>query len=312
MLQRNKLLSVALVAIMAFTVVSGVGMPKAQAYPPAVAELPGILDCQDDALLHDWGIQTSYLAFLSTSSYTPVYGDTYGNTERLQLLAQQVPGVEGDHEEAKVTVITEGPCVLNFNWQAGPFGSTDQVQYTCSWGPVGGVSVGSVAAQLDGYNHNGYAYIDSSGPLQITWTFWYKTLAQPNGKVVWGYLDEVRRDSVGMAGDPFSPPSKDSVVTDSAGLNAEVKAMSRADIRPGTATPLLANINAVQQQIALGRYDAAAKLLKNTVLTRMDGYATKGAPDNNDFVTSHAAQAVLSMKVQELITDLTWLQTHPS
>ncbi len=244
--------------------------------------------------------------------------------DRLELVAQQVSGAPlSDHEEASVTVIAEGPCALDFNWQAGQynsganaFASTDQVQYTCSWGPVGEAPVRSMTIDaLNGYNYAGYITIIDYRPYQITWTLSYKSLlARPSG-TGWGYLDYVScwslRDIVPPPA-PFSPPSKTSVVTDSTALNAKVKAMSRADIRPGTTTPLLANINAVQQQIALGRYDAAAKLLKNTVLTRMDGYATKGAPDSNDFVTSQAAQKILSMKVQELITDLTWLQMHPS
>jgi hypothetical protein len=98
-------------------------------------------------------------------------------------------------------------------------------------------------------------------------------------------------------------------------LTKELIALPSTAFKPGTKVALLATLGTVSLQIKLGRFSTASATLNSAFLKRMDGYANSwapatektpaipGAPDNNDYVKTNAAQYTLYYRTYLVVKD---------
>lgn len=101
-------------------------------------------------------------------------------------------------------------------------------------------------------------------------------------------------------------------------LTKELMTLPSTAFKPGTKVALLATLGTVSLQIKLGRFSTASATLNSAFLKRMDGYANSwapatpknpnpGAPDNNDYVKTNAAQYTLYYRTYLVVKDCQWL-----
>jgi hypothetical protein len=86
-------------------------------------------------------------------------------------------------------------------------------------------------------------------------------------------------------------------------LTKEMAALPSTALKPGTKVALLATLGTVSMQIKLGRFSTASATLNSAFLKRLDGYANSGAPDNNDYVKTNAAQYTMYYRAYLVVQD---------
>lgn len=73
---------------------------------------------------------------------------------------------------------------------------------------------------------------------------------------------------------------------------------------PEVRDALLNKVAVVKKDVESGNYYAAGNKLQNDILTKTDGYALTGAPDNNDWIINGAAQQQVYPLVNYIIDEL--------
>jgi hypothetical protein len=79
----------------------------------------------------------------------------------------------------------------------------------------------------------------------------------------------------------------------------------------GTKLTLLGTLAAFSSEVSRGQYQRAATTLDSAFLQRMNGYATSGAPDSNDYVRTNLAQYQLYYLSYLGVKDCQWLSGAP-
>jgi len=102
--------------------------------------------------------------------------------------------------------------------------------------------------------------------------------------------------------------SKTSVLQDYTTLLTTMNQLPNSAFLPGTKLLLLAAVGVSDLQARANDYGAAAATLQLAVLPHMDGCSATGSPNSNDWVRTCAAQGQLYPQVQNLIQELQALQ----
>ena len=102
--------------------------------------------------------------------------------------------------------------------------------------------------------------------------------------------------------------SKASVLQDLVALGTTVNNLPRSAFAPGTKVAALAVIGAAEINVGVSSYSGAATALKASLLTRTDGCAAIGKPDNNDWVRTCVGQGALYPQAQQVIQEIQALQ----
>lgn len=192
-----------------------------------------------------------------------------------------------------------------------------------------------VSGQLLGPNGDGIdgRTIVFSGSNDVTWnpdgpsvgsSVQLQTTTTVNGNFAFTLRsgdDKYQIYLVGFNGDPvntaanykgsgFGVAGYHGLLADANQLTKNLIALPNSAFTPGTKATLLATLNTFSLQVSHGQYKNAANTL-NGVLQRTDGYATSGAPDNNDYVRTNLAQYQLDHLLYLGTKDCQWLSGAP-
>jgi hypothetical protein len=88
---------------------------------------------------------------------------------------------------------------------------------------------------------------------------------------------------------------------------AAIENLAPSDFKKNKQKTLLNKLEAVRKQIQNGAFQGALNKLENDILPKIDGCASTGSPDSNDWINNCAAQDLVYPLVVALIAALTGL-----